>query len=381
LKPLLFKQERISGRLSELLIHALPEDVSVWMEGRAIVTTQSGSMTCSGYPRNEASTNPSGHPSLASASASSNNTASTIHFASPMTYPAARAIEVFPEQHCPTGGRSNRESRNDYYRARYYSSNDARFLMPDPSGLYYGNPLNPQSLNLYSYVGNEPLSRIDLMGLCWKGFSWACHLWHQTTSFVSHTIFRRHYTGRVYDINYILHVHASRGSSNGSSSGFLNRLKSAYCFAVPTGRSISLSGALGGVGAVSGEGDMVLNYNSGQTSLFGTGGMSFGWNGGASVTATTGLVYGLGKTNNGFSGPFKGASFYAPTPIPFVGAGGSVIRGGGVTVFSAGASAALAGKYGGGISVTDTSHPLNTGRFTDFSLGDYLGFLARAPCQ
>jgi hypothetical protein len=109
--------------------------------------------------------------------------------------------------------------------------------------------------------------------------------------------------------------------------------------------------------------------------------MSFGWNGGASATVSTGLVYGLEGTNNGFSGPFKGASFYVPTPIPFVSAGGSVISGGGVTVVSAGASAALVGKYGGGISLTNTSQALNTGRFTNFSLGDYLGYLARRPCN
>jgi RHS repeat-associated protein len=59
-------------------------------------------------------------------------------------------------------------------RARYYSSNDARFLTPDPSGLMYAQLTNPQSLNLYNYVGNDPLSRVDLMGLCWKGFKWAC---------------------------------------------------------------------------------------------------------------------------------------------------------------------------------------------------------------
>ncbi len=59
-------------------------------------------------------------------------------------------------------------------RARYYSENDARFLTPDPSGLMYAQLTNPQSLNLYNYVGNDPLSRVDLMGLCWKGFKWAC---------------------------------------------------------------------------------------------------------------------------------------------------------------------------------------------------------------
>jgi hypothetical protein len=161
----------------------------------------------------------------------------------------------------------------------------------------------------------------------------------------------------------------------------LDKLKNAYCSTVPTGRSVSASGALGGIGAVSGGGDMVLNYNSGQTSLFATGGMSLGWNGGASVTASSGLVYGLDGTNNGFSGPFKGGSFSAPTPIPFVSAGGSVVHSGGVTVVSAGASAALVGRYGFGISATNTSKPLNIGNFSGFSLGDFIGYLARRPCN
>lgn len=47
--------------------------------------------------------------------------------------------------------------------------------------------------------------------------------------------------------------------------------------------------------------------------------------------AATGFVFGLDGTNNEFSGIFKGGSFYAPTPIPFIGAGGSITHGGGVT--------------------------------------------------
>jgi len=156
-----------------------------------------------------------------------------------------------------------------------------------------------------------------------------------------------------------------------ANNGILSKLKSGYCSAVPSGRSQSLSVAFGGLGAVNGEVGTVFNYNSGQSSVFATGGMSFGWNGGLSLTASTGLVYGLDGTNNGFSGPFKGGSFYAPTPIPDVGAGGSVIRGGGVTVVSAGASAALVGRYGFGVSKTNTTNPLNVGQFSGFTPVDY----------
>jgi hypothetical protein len=35
---------------------------------------------------------------------------------------------------------------------------------------------NPQELNLYDYVGNNPLTRADLDGLCIKGFQWACNI-------------------------------------------------------------------------------------------------------------------------------------------------------------------------------------------------------------
>lgn len=41
-----------------------------------------------------------------------------------------------------------------------------------------------------------------------------------------------------------------------------------YCSIVPSGRSTSISEALGGLGAVSNGFDEVVNYNSGQTSLF-----------------------------------------------------------------------------------------------------------------
>jgi len=40
-----------------------------------------------------------------------------------------------------------------------------RFTSPDPSGLYYADPTNPQSLNLYSYALNNPLTNIDPTGL------------------------------------------------------------------------------------------------------------------------------------------------------------------------------------------------------------------------
>jgi RHS repeat-associated protein len=68
------------------------------------------------------------------------------------------------EQHF-TGQIHDQESGNDYFNARYYSNSTGRFLSPDPSGLDYADPSNPQSLNLYAYVNNNPLVSLDPNGL------------------------------------------------------------------------------------------------------------------------------------------------------------------------------------------------------------------------
>jgi RHS repeat-associated protein len=53
----------------------------------------------------------------------------------------------------------------DYFGARYYSSTVGRFISPDwaakPVSVPYAKFGDPQSLNLYSYVENGPINRID----------------------------------------------------------------------------------------------------------------------------------------------------------------------------------------------------------------------------
>ena len=67
-----------------------------------------------------------------------------------------------------TGKERDAESGLDYFGARYYGSNMGRFLSPDWSAkqepVPYAKLDNPQTLNLYAYVGNNPLSRIDKDG-------------------------------------------------------------------------------------------------------------------------------------------------------------------------------------------------------------------------
>ena len=60
------------------------------------------------------------------------------------------------------------ESNNDYFLARYYNSAIGRFTTPDWSAkivpIPYANVGDPQSLNLYTYVGNNPITHIDSDG-------------------------------------------------------------------------------------------------------------------------------------------------------------------------------------------------------------------------
>ena len=69
-----------------------------------------------------------------------------------------------------TGKERDTESGNDYFEARYYASTMGRFLSPDWSAkvmpVPYAKLDDPQSLNLYSYVRNNPLSRVDKDGHC-----------------------------------------------------------------------------------------------------------------------------------------------------------------------------------------------------------------------
>ena len=69
-----------------------------------------------------------------------------------------------------TGKERDTESGNDYFEARYYSSAMGRFMSPDWAAkeepVPYATFDDPQSLNLYSYVRNNPLTRVDADGHC-----------------------------------------------------------------------------------------------------------------------------------------------------------------------------------------------------------------------
>jgi len=69
------------------------------------------------------------------------------------------AESAFANPYLFTGRAYDAESGLYYYRARYYDYYTGRFLQPDPAGYTDG-------LNLYAYVGNNPLAYVDPFGLC-----------------------------------------------------------------------------------------------------------------------------------------------------------------------------------------------------------------------
>ncbi len=77
-----------------------------------------------------------------------------------------------------TGKERDAESGNDYFMARYYSSTMGRFMSPDWAAkaepVPYAKLDNPQTLNLYAYMRNNPLGGTDPDGHC----DWCQKLWN-----------------------------------------------------------------------------------------------------------------------------------------------------------------------------------------------------------
>jgi RHS repeat-associated protein len=64
-----------------------------------------------------------------------------------------------------TGQERDSESGLDYFKARHYASRFGSFMTPDPLGMGAADLMNPQSLNQYAYVMNNPLNTDDPSGM------------------------------------------------------------------------------------------------------------------------------------------------------------------------------------------------------------------------
>lgn len=76
--------------------------------------------------------------------------------------------DTVPQNYKFTGKERDAESGLDNFGARYFASTIGRFMTPDwagrPTAVPYAVFGDPQSLNLYGYVRNDPVSRADADG-------------------------------------------------------------------------------------------------------------------------------------------------------------------------------------------------------------------------
>jgi RHS repeat-associated protein len=137
------------------------------------------------------------------------------------------AAAHFP-QSCFTSKERDSESGNDYFGARYYASSMGRFLSPDWSAkvvpVPYAKLDNPQSLNLYVYVGNNPLSRIDKDGHyeC-SGTKDQCKAISTAIQVIKHAAanFKDGTSGKTL-LNNALNFYGAEGEKNGVKIDFNN---------------------------------------------------------------------------------------------------------------------------------------------------------------
>ena len=172
-----------------------------------------------------------------------------------------------------TGKERDAESGLDYFGARYYSSNMGRWMSPDwaakPEAVPYSDLSDPQSLNLYGYVRNNPLSRADADGHEWPTLS-------EATDFIGG---------------------AAKGAFASLTGGALGSSPSSF------DSSASLQGQLFGSAGVT-AGGIVTDLNAGGVVGGGfilapeTGGLSLAVSAGSAVEAAAGTAMIAGGSNN-----------------------------------------------------------------------------------
>ncbi len=87
-----------------------------------------------------------------------------------MKYELGLAARWNPQRVRFTGKERDAETGLDYFLARYYSGAQGRYTSPDwsetPQPVPYADFSDPQTLNLYSYTRNTPLTLTDPDGHC-----------------------------------------------------------------------------------------------------------------------------------------------------------------------------------------------------------------------
>src|SRR5271166_2790548 len=190
-------------------------------------------------------------------------------------------------------------------------------MSPDPYTAS-GGPSDPGSWNRYAYTEGDPVNGVDPTGefvqspcTLWGAISWACSpfagMWPSPgTSGPGPAYFC------MFDPSCMAQFTQQAPSSAALSglnvtdlSGFMQKAESLTCKGLPDGIVMSVSGnAFAGLG-ITGSLEVVFNMNTGQISGFGSLGPITGGAGvQGGVSAQTGFIWGLGQSNNSYSGPF-----------------------------------------------------------------------------
>jgi RHS repeat-associated protein len=303
-----------------------------------------------------------------------------------------------------TGMERDGQAGLDHTQYREYSPMLSRWLSPDP---ICANCYDPQNLNRYSYVRNDPVNLIDPDGQDWDAVcatyngqtscSWTYFFGPNDANFYYWLL----WGGGQYPQPPDIPPNIGGGGGGGGNTPqsptkqnipefpTTNGIKQKICSAIPSGRTIGVSGGLGGVGSVGGGGELVVNYNSGQVSAFGFGGVQIGWNGGISGSLYSGFVYGLNNSNSNYSGGFTGVNggaglggFAASSSGGLTGGLGRMVPNP-RSVSAAGVSfgAGLLGGFSGGITATNYTNPLQLGKYWAFGPLDALLYASRQVCQ
>jgi len=151
-----------------------------------------------------------------------------------------------------TGKERDTESGNDYFGARYYTSSVGRFMSPDwsktPSGVPYAILSNPQSLNLYSYVFNNPLSRTDPDGHCSGGWALVCSWLNvvevKVTAGIQTGISGQWGVAKAKAQATLIGAEASSGLGGGNAEAKVQTKASASASAGPASAGVSVGGQI-----------------------------------------------------------------------------------------------------------------------------------------
>jgi RHS repeat-associated protein len=165
-------------------------------------------------------------------------------------------------------------------------------------------------------------------------------------------------------------------------------ITSALCNLLPAGRTVGFGGAIGGVGATVGGGELVLNYRSGGTDAFLFGGIQAGWNGAASVSGYTGFVWGLNAGSSNYSGGATGINagdglglFAASSSGGLAGFGEKSLPDLGVVSAGVTVGVSFVPLPTFGTTVTNYSRPYPVGQYYGYSWYDYGLYFANRWCQ